>query len=93
MTNYQQWSESYFTGLTSVEHNINNNWFASMLSMLKDDGVLFVPVLNKQFNKLGEELWTLKTSIVTPEQVETVRKLHALSVKNQHLYFTLVGVH
>ena len=56
MTNYQQWSQSYFTDLTSVEHNINNNWFASMLSMLKDDGVLFVPVLNKQFNKLGEEL-------------------------------------
>ena len=56
MTNYQQWSQSYFTGLTSVEHNININWFASMLSMLKDDGVLFVPVLNKQFNKLGEEL-------------------------------------
>ena len=92
MANYQEWSESYFPDLTSVEHNINNNWFASMLSMLKDDGVLFVPVLNKQFNKLGEELWTLKTSIVTPEQVEMVRKLHALSVKNPHQYFTLVGV-
>ena len=63
MTNYQQWSQSYFTGLTSVEHNINNNWFASMLSMLKDDGVLFVPVLNKQFNKLGEEVWTLLPKI------------------------------
>jgi len=56
MANYQEWSQSYFDNLTPVEHNINNNWFASMLSMLKDDGVLFVPVLNKQFNKLGEEL-------------------------------------
>ena len=56
MANYQEWSESYFDNLTPVEHNINNNWFASMLSMLKDDGVLFVPVLNKQFNKLGEEV-------------------------------------
>jgi len=24
--------------------------------MLKDDGVLYVPVLDKQFNRLGEEL-------------------------------------
>ena len=86
------WSQTYFTDLTSVEHNINNNWFASMLSMLKDDGVLFVPVLNKQFNKLGEELWQLKTLIVTLEQVEMVRKLHALSVKNPHQYITSVGV-
>ena len=31
------WSESYFTDLTSYEHNVNNNWFASMLTMLKDD--------------------------------------------------------
>ena len=42
---------------------------------------------------ISEELWTLKTLIVTPEQVETVRKLHALSVKNPHPYFTSVGVH
>jgi hypothetical protein len=24
--------------------------------MLKDDGVLYVPVLDKQFNRLGEEI-------------------------------------
>ncbi len=53
MANYQEWSESYFTGLTSVEHNINNNWFASMLTMLKDDGILHVPVLDKEFDKFG----------------------------------------
>ena len=56
MATYQQWSESYFTNLTSYEHNVNNNWFASMLTMLKDDGELYVPVLNKSFNKLGEEI-------------------------------------
>ncbi len=56
MATYQQWSESYFTDLTSYEHNVNNNWFASMLTMLKDDGELYVPVLNKSFNKLGEEI-------------------------------------
>ena len=61
------WSQSYFTNdtsrddvvvanLTSEQHNINNKWFASMLTMLKDDGVLFVPCLNKSFNKLGEEI-------------------------------------
>ena len=61
------WSQSYFTNdtsrddvvvanLTSEQHTINNKWFASMLTMLKDDGVLFVPCLNKSFNKLGEEI-------------------------------------
>ena len=56
MATYQQWSQSYFTNLTSYEHNVNNNWFTSMLTMLKDDGELYVPVLNKSFNKLGEEI-------------------------------------
>ena len=56
MATYQQWSESYFTDLTSYEHNVNNNWFNNMLTMLKDDGELYVPVLNKSFNKLGEEI-------------------------------------
>ena len=56
MATYQQWSESYFTNLTSYEHNVNNNWFKSMLTMLKDDGELYVPILNKSFNKLGEEI-------------------------------------
>ena len=56
MANYQEWSESYFPDLTPVEHNINNNWFKSMLSMLKPDGQLYVPCLNKSFNRLGEEI-------------------------------------
>ena len=55
MANYQQWSESYFS-LTHQEHEINNIWFTSMLSRLKEDGILYVPVLGKQFNKQGEEV-------------------------------------
>ena len=43
-------------GLTFAEHHMNNEWFNSMLSMLKDDGELYVPMLNKSFNKLGEEV-------------------------------------
>ena len=49
------WSQTYFTNLTLDEHIANNNWFRSMLYMLKEDGVLYVPILNKSLNKLGEE--------------------------------------
>ena len=66
MANYQQWSESYFVNdintdkivanLTPEQHAINNIWFTSMLSRLKEDGILYVPVLGKQFNKQGEEV-------------------------------------
>ena len=52
---YSNWSQTYFTNLTLDEHIANNNWFRSMLYMLKEDGVLYVPILNKSFNKLGEE--------------------------------------
>ena len=62
-----QWSQTYFVNdtsrndivvadLTPEQHEINNEWFKSMLSMLKDDGVLYVPVLDKEFNKKGEEI-------------------------------------
>ena len=56
MATYQEWSQSYFTNLTSDQHTVNNNWFVSMRDKLKDDGILYVPVLDKQFNKLGEEV-------------------------------------
>ena len=57
MTNLiQQWSQTYFTDLTPEKHQTNNNWFELMLSMLKDDGKLHVPCLNKSFNKLGKEV-------------------------------------
>ena len=60
MANYQQWSQSYFTNLTQYQHNANNNWFKNTLSMLEDSGILYVPILDKNFNKLGEEVNTHK---------------------------------
>ena len=56
MATYQQWSQSYFTNLTSNQHNINNQWFQSMRDKLTDSGILYVPILDKEFNKLGEEI-------------------------------------
>ena len=53
---YSNWSQTYFTNLTLDEHIVNNNWLLNTLSMLKDDGVLYVPVLDKQFNRLGREV-------------------------------------
>jgi hypothetical protein len=29
-----------------------------MRNKLTDSGILYVPILDKEFNKLGEELWT-----------------------------------
>ena len=55
MTNYHYWSQNYFTKLTFEEHHLNNEWFNSMLTMLTPEGELYVPILNKTFNKLGEE--------------------------------------
>ena len=60
MATYQKWSQSYFTNLTPDQHNANNNWFKNTLSMLKDSGILYVPILDKNFNKLGEEVNTHK---------------------------------
>jgi len=56
MATYYQWSQSYIEGLTIDEHNANNEWFNNMLNMLKEDGQLYVPMLDKSFNKLGEEV-------------------------------------
>ena len=56
MATYQQWSQSYFTNLTPDQHNMNNRWFQSMRDKLTDSGVLYVPILDKEFNKLGEEI-------------------------------------
>ena len=56
MATYQQWSQSYFPDLTSEEHNINNNWFQCMRNQLTDSGILYVPILDKEFNKSGEEV-------------------------------------
>ena len=42
--------------LTFEEHHMNNEWFNATLGMLKDDGELYVPFLDKSFNKSGEEV-------------------------------------
>ena len=51
-----KWSQQYFQDLSPMEHAVNNTWFETMLEFLKDDGVLYVPVLDKTFNKDGQEL-------------------------------------
>ena len=67
MANYQQWSQTYFVNdtsrddivtanLTPDQHNMNNRWFQSMRDKLTDSGILYVPCLDKSFNRLGEEL-------------------------------------
>ena len=55
---FSNWSQTYFTNLTPDQHNANNNWFKNTVAMLKDDGILYVPVLDKNFNRLGEEVNT-----------------------------------
>ena len=63
MATYQQWSQIYYTNLTPDQHNMNNRWFKSMLDKLTDNGILYVPCLDKSFNRLGEELWHLAKTI------------------------------
>ena len=63
MANYQQWSQTYYTNLTPDQHNMNNRWFQSIRDKLTDSGQLYVPNLNKTFNRLGEELWHLAKTI------------------------------
>ena len=50
---FSNWSQTYFTNLTLDEHITNNKWFMIMLDMLKDDGILYVPILDKNFDRLG----------------------------------------
>ena len=50
------WSEKYYEGLSEEQHRINNQWFMNMLNYLNDTGTLYVPNLNKSFNKQGEEI-------------------------------------
>ena len=58
MSYHHSWSQSYMKDyqLTFEEHHLNNEWFNNMLAMLKPDGTLIVPLINKSFNKLGEEI-------------------------------------
>ena len=58
MAYHQDWSQSYMKDyqLTFEEHHLNNEWFNNMLAMLKPKGQIYVPLINKSFNKLGEEV-------------------------------------
>ncbi len=58
MAYHHEWSQSYMKDyqLTFEEHHLNNEWFNNMLALLKPNGKLFVPLINKTFNKLGEEI-------------------------------------
>ena len=50
---FSNWSQTYFTNLTLDQHNVNNRWFQSMRDRLTDSGILYVPILDKQFDRLG----------------------------------------
>ena len=53
-----KWSQQYFHGLNEFQHAVNNTWFETMFEIaLKEDGILYVPVLNKHFNKEGKEMY------------------------------------
>ena len=56
MATYQQWSQSYFDNLTPDQHDVNNQWFQCMRDRLTSNGILYVPILDKEFSKSGEEL-------------------------------------
>ena len=58
-----QFSQTYYNTLTPMQHAANNAWFAQMLSYLKEDGVLYVPVLDKRFNKQGEDRHSLRGAL------------------------------
>tara|TARA_R100001015_G_C4559721_1_gene119805 strand:+ start:96 stop:257 length:162 start_codon:yes stop_codon:yes gene_type:complete len=51
-----KFSETYYKHLTPYQHKINNNWFINKLKMLKDNGVLIIPDINKKFDKQGKEI-------------------------------------
>ena len=76
MATYQQWSQSYFTDLTSDQHDVNNQWFQCMRDRLTDSGILYVPILDKEFNKSGEEV---NTNFDKSEDKVGVHKLQPFS--------------
>jgi len=50
------WSQKYYKNLNKKQHLINNIWFNNILKQLKKDGFLYVPNINKSFNKQGQEI-------------------------------------
>ena len=53
-----KFSEKYYNdlNLSPQQHFINNVWFIKTLDKLKDTGTLFIPDINKKFNKYGDEI-------------------------------------
>ena len=82
MATYQQWSQSYFPDLTLDQHHVNNQWFQSMRDRLTDSGILYVPILDKEFNRLGEEV---NTNFNKSEDKVGVHKLEPISYYNHNV--------
>ena len=80
---FSNWSQTYFTNLTLDQHIANNNWLMNTLTMLKDDGILYVPVLDKNFNRLGEEVNNNKEDNQNGNLSKMGSKLHKQSNNNQ----------
>ena len=55
MKQSSSWSRKYYTWLEDWQHKANDTWFKKALELLTEKGVLFVPNLQKGFNKKGEE--------------------------------------
>ena len=53
------WSDPPFITFADEQHAVNNRWFKDMLELLKDDGILGFPMLNKCFDKQGKEVTEL----------------------------------
>ena len=51
-----KFSEKYYKdlNLSPFQHYVNNVWFINTLDKLKDTGKLYIPVINKTFNKYGD---------------------------------------
>ena len=58
MAYHHEWSQSYMKDyqLTFEEHHMNNEWFNNMINRLTPEGQLYVPLIDKTFNRLGEEV-------------------------------------
>ena len=51
-----KFSEKYYKdlNLSPYQHYVNNVWFINTLDKLKDTGKLYIPDINKTFNKYGD---------------------------------------
>ena len=76
------WSSNYYEGLDEFQHQANDVWFYRMRQLLKDDGVLYVPNLDKTFNKSGEEV---NTNFDKSEDKVGVHKLEPISYYNHNV--------